>query len=921
MDNNQVSIPVKGQTATRPENPTGLIARSANRPHSDVEFIPSGHHRYPYGYRYWDNNSHPHIQHSIQRREALLRRLAHLIAVVVIGLIIIYAYFTNTVQYSPGRAPITTNPDGIILYRVLGNDLPPRHKAGQILQNVRFILNNEPKFPNTRKVWLLNRIVDEEYENALIQLLNSYEQEYLRIPFEISEYQKKDFRLEDFPKPDFFHSDDYLQYPKIAKLRTIDYTYADKNLYAMNNVSTGKVNKGGIWLGYQLFGPWLVCQHENEQNGGRNAALAHGKKQPDARWVMPFDGNCFLTMNAFKDIEYQLRIWGEQYKYFVVPMARLLNNTELLTAPDVRPLTPEEPQVIFRNDAELSYNPDMRYGRRSKLELLGRLGVLSPRKMNFSVFPWEADSHRAYTSPEKRLFKTTGWVFRLFSGQAQQEHHRREAYGLRAFNRLLGIQEFLDTLDERVAKDVQRFDPNKLFVYNENGLKAARLEYWSGEIKVKRIVDLLIKKADEMVNAAMERFKSVIPNEQSDDHLVMESKASSESTSHDKENPIYAKYSSDNEWRYFDLSSTDYPTTSELFENVTTLALANYFTNDVRYGRWSSNLIRAYMLSSYALDGPSNTKVNLNVTDVEAINDQGYLFPNLHVLPRSLPKVNRKVLPTNTDIMTLNPSSFLDGVRLLYKQHTLSHSEYTTIKGIATQWLETLINSSEGLKMNRLGDHRSTLYDLQVASLSGFVDDIRSYLRVINRCRMKIGKQFQMTEALSASVLQQPYEQSFANDLLMSGEIMSSEMAESEFHYSTLNIYYWLTLIRGVQNYEVGFDIWHHTAKRGQRLSRAIISHFNQYSNHVSDGTLIPMLQMAQTAHKTSDAKRGIWHEHGDEHDYYQYFLKKIGGKMNVFLDQRPGDDGWEKELSRRIGIGESARWDGIIPFWMFGVA
>ncbi|CAG8504164.1 11069_t:CDS:2 [Paraglomus occultum] len=880
MDKSQVSIPVKGQTATRPENPTSLYARLPSRPHSDMEFMPRGHHRYPYGYRYLETTNHPHMQHSMQRREALLRRLAHLIAVVVIGLIIIYAYFTNTIQ-RPVVTPMT-NPEGIILYRILGNDLPPRHKAGQILQNVRFILNNEPKFPNTRKMWLLNRIVDEDYENALIQLLNSYEQEYLRIPFEITEYQKKDFRLEDFPKSDFFHSNDYLRYPRIAKLRTIDYTYADKNLYAMNN------------------------------NGGRNVALAHGKEQPDARWILPFDGNCFLTMNAFKDIEYQLRVWGEQYKYFVVPMARLLNNTELLVAPDVRPLTPEEPQVIFRNDAEFAYNPDMRYGRRSKLELLGRLGVLSPRKMNLSVFPWETDNYKDYASPEKRLFKTTGWVFRLFSGQAQQEQHRREAYGLRAFNRLLGIQEFLDRLDERVAREVQRFDSNKLFVYNENGLKAARLEYWSGEIKVKRIVDLLIEKADEMVNAAKGRFQRVKPNEQ--DYLVMESKEFSESTSHDK---IHAN----DGWKYFDLLSTDYPSTSELFENVTTLALANYFTNDVRYGRWSANLIRAYMLSSYSLDGRNDTKVNLNLTDVEAINDQGYLFPNLHGVPRSLPKVDRRVLPTHEDIMTLNPSFFLDGVRLLYKQHTLSHGEYTTIKGIASQWLETLIASPEGLRMNRLGDHRSTLYDLQLASLSGFVDDIRLYLRVINRCRMKIGKQFQMTEELSASVLQQPYELSYVDDLLMSGEITSSEVDEYQFHYSTLNIYYWLTLIRGVQNYEVGFDIWHHTAKRGQRLSRAIIAHFNQYTNHVSDGTLIPMLQMAQTAHKISDAKRGIWHEHGDEHDYYQHFLKQIGGKMNVFLDQRPGDDGWEKELSRRIGIGESARWDGIIPFWMFGVA
>jgi len=322
--------------------------------------------------------------------------------------------------------------------------------------------------------------------------------------------------------------------------------------------------------------------------------------------------------------------------------------------------------------------------------------------MNFSVFPWEADSYKSYTSPEKRLFKTTGWVFRLFSGQAQQEQNRREAYGLRAFNRLLGIQEFLDTLDERVAREVQGFDSNKLFVYSENGLKATRLEYWSGEIKVKRIVDLLVNKADKMVNAAMERFKSVKANEQVDgiqDYLVLGSKASSKSTSNDKENPIYARHSNE-EWKYFDLSSTDYPSTSELFENVTTLALANYFTNDVLYGRWASNLIRAYLFSSYSLDDQSDTKVNLGVSNVQANDGQGYLFPNLHLLPRSLPKVDRKVLPTNKDIMTLNPSFFLDGVRLLYKQHTLSHSEYTAIKGIASQWLETLINSPEGLKMS-----------------------------------------------------------------------------------------------------------------------------------------------------------------------------------------------------------------------------
>lgn len=82
---------------------------------------------------------------------------------------------------------------------------------------------------------------------------------------------------------------------------------------------------------------------------------------------MPFDGNCFITTKAFQEIQTHLDQHGNDYKYFVIPMARLLNNTELLTNMDERPNTPEEPQIMFRYDAEEVYNLNMRYGRRSKV--------------------------------------------------------------------------------------------------------------------------------------------------------------------------------------------------------------------------------------------------------------------------------------------------------------------------------------------------------------------------------------------------------------------------------------------------------------------------------------------------------------------------------------------------------------------------
>lgn len=127
--------------------------------------------------------------------------------------------------------------DQLILYRIIGNDLPPRHKEGQTLSNLQFILDHEPAFPNTRKIFLLNRITDPANERAIIRLLDQHQMEYIRVPFEPKEYEQLDFQLESFPVPDFLHSDDYRRYSKVAKLRVLDHIYHTKNLYAMNNVS------------------------------------------------------------------------------------------------------------------------------------------------------------------------------------------------------------------------------------------------------------------------------------------------------------------------------------------------------------------------------------------------------------------------------------------------------------------------------------------------------------------------------------------------------------------------------------------------------------------------------------------------------------------------------------------------------------
>lgn len=44
------------------------------------------------------------------------------------------------------------------LYRIIGNDLPPRHAVGQTRANLRFLLTEEPDLPGCRKIFIVNRI-------------------------------------------------------------------------------------------------------------------------------------------------------------------------------------------------------------------------------------------------------------------------------------------------------------------------------------------------------------------------------------------------------------------------------------------------------------------------------------------------------------------------------------------------------------------------------------------------------------------------------------------------------------------------------------------------------------------------------------------------------------------------------------------
>ena len=149
-----------------------------------------------------------------------------------------------------------------IFYRILGNDIFLRHRKGQTLANLRIILEREPAFKEIEKRWIINRVVDLQYEKKIIRLLEKYAQKYQVIPFDLKKFKQ-------IPKENFKERLD------------------------------------------EMIG----------LNRARNLALREGKRL--GQWVLVFDGNCFFTAQAWQEVV-QACLMNGKTKYIVVPMMRIV---------------------------------------------------------------------------------------------------------------------------------------------------------------------------------------------------------------------------------------------------------------------------------------------------------------------------------------------------------------------------------------------------------------------------------------------------------------------------------------------------------------------------------------------------------------------------------------------------------------------
>ena len=267
--------------------------------------------------------------------------------------------------------------DSFVLYRIIGNDLYPLHARNQSYRNLQFVLENEPELPGCEKRWVVNRFVDKEQERAVVALLEKHQQQYRVIPFVEEDYRRIGFDLDCFTDPDFLASETFKALPALTRARAVVAAYRLKNNYVMNN------------------------------NGARNAALREGRDR--ANWILPFDGNVFVTEAGWQAIRRDV-LSSVQLQYFVVPMTWIESNS-LLLDPGFVPNPIDEPQLLFRRDAAQEFDERFPYGRRPKVEMFWRLGIPGDWD-RWQDDPW--DPARPTQLPIR--VGTAGWVARMCSG-------------------------------------------------------------------------------------------------------------------------------------------------------------------------------------------------------------------------------------------------------------------------------------------------------------------------------------------------------------------------------------------------------------------------------------------------------------------------------------------------------------------------
>jgi hypothetical protein len=272
----------------------------------------------------------------------------------------------------------------VAIVRIVGNELPPRHRPGSNIEQLLFILKNESLHPKVNKIWLLNRIVDTEQERALIAILEKHHCAYVRLPFDLDQYK----------------------------------VFLQQNGYTKPRIWFKK------WQGQVIAKAGFII----DINRARNKTMDIGAEY--ANWIMPLDGGCCLNTESLSVMLDTIIAHPERDAY-ALPTYRLVDNCNY-TNFDPRCYPMHESMLLLKHTLRMPFDESIPYGKGEKLKTIIKLFPRSAMKRTvYAYLVNDSDYH-------------AGYVVRLSSGMDNAEGKYRKRVKLR----VEGLSRLVEKVDE-----------------------------------------------------------------------------------------------------------------------------------------------------------------------------------------------------------------------------------------------------------------------------------------------------------------------------------------------------------------------------------------------------------------------------------------------------------------------------------------
>ncbi|KNC84492.1 hypothetical protein SARC_03297 [Sphaeroforma arctica JP610] len=563
--------------------------------------------------------------------------------------------------------------------------------VGQSYNNVKFILENEPELPGLTKRWFLNRIFNQTEKARILTLLKKHKQEYVDRDIDLKEFESQ--TSIEYDNPLYVRMDHIRYTPPMA-----DHHDIDRAIYRESIIDNM----------YQTRNRYVI-----NNNGARNEMVSLGKKD-GFRWILPFDGNCFFTMNAWAEMRNIVHHRGNETKYFYVPMERMQDNADLLD-PNFWPDALEEPQLLFRNDSSEKFDEEKtRYGRRPKVDMLLRLaipGVWDAQVLKSNPYYEEYSYEISQDIPGNDTVPPASWVARLYSGSAEQEQTTEDSASLRKYARCIGVQLICDQVAAKALEELHGFNPDDMLFYNKKALKKTRNSYKDGDL-AENVAEQLRTCAEDAYLKDAESLLAISP-----------------------EGPIYTSV----EYGVRDHTEPEVAAPGRLapfFRSVTCLGLAGYVLGEKRYIERASQLVNNFF------DQGRDNSVSVDTM----INN---IYPKKKEEIEELHNIEKAIL----GVYEFKDWYYvLDIVRLLNSEKALTATDMVA----ARDWMSEYFEKVQAIAKPRVpvwgfemasAAARGVWYDVQMASIAHFVGNSKDFLVIIDSGKARMQRQFSNTGA------------------------------------------------------------------------------------------------------------------------------------------------------------------------------